>query len=106
MVDLALRHKIERARTHWLSLVGVEGVAWTAAVLVVAALACFHIDWNLALTAHERIACWGFGGAVLAICLAWLVAFPCLRPRPDETVAARVERRYPGLGERLLSTVE
>ena len=82
MVDLALRHKIERARTHWLSLVGVEGVAWTAAALGIAALLCFHIDWNWALTAHQRIGCWAMGGALLAACLALLVALPCLRPRP------------------------
>src|SRR5262249_48752072 len=106
MVDLALRHKLERARAHWVSLVGVEGIAWTVAFLAVAALVCFHLDWNLALTAYQRIACWAAGGGLLAACLLWLVALPCLRPRSDETVAARVEQRYPNLGERLLSAVE
>src|SRR5262245_34946819 len=106
MVDLALRHKIERARTHWISLLGLEGIAWTGAVLIAAALLCFHIDWNWALTAHQRIACWAGGGLLLAACAAWFVALPCLRPRSDESVAARVERRFPSLGERLLSTVE
>src|SRR5436305_15212524 len=97
MVDLALRHKIERARTHWLSLVGVEGVAWTAAALGIAALLCFHVDWNWALTAHQRIGCWAIGGGLTAGRLAVRPSRPCPPPRPNGARAARVDPPGPHL---------
>src|SRR5438093_3387333 len=99
MVDLALRHKLERARARWTSLVAVEGAAWTGFVMVCAALLCFHLDWNVALTAQQRIACWLVAGALLALCLLLMVARRCLRQGPDEWLAARIEQRFPALKE-------
>src|SRR5262245_30542290 len=101
MLDIAIRRKLDRARTHWASLAAVEGLGWTAAALVGMALICFHVDWNWALTAPQRLACWALEGLLLAAAVVLLVLRPGFRSRPDEVVAARVEQRFPELKERL-----
>jgi hypothetical protein len=106
MVDFALDTKLRRARRYWALLDGLAGAGWLLAALLLAALLCFHLDRLLVLSPAARVA-WRFAGAALLVggALA-LGAAALLRRRSDEVVAARVERRYPELGERLLSTVE
>ena len=106
MVQIALRTKLDRARSYWRALAAVEGLGWTAGIMVIAALLCFYVDHNLILTAKQRVGAWALGGVLLAAAMFFLVIRAFQRPRSDEQIATLVEKRYPQLGERLLSTVE
>lgn len=106
MVDLALRTKLGRARRYWALLDAVAGAGWLLVVLLLAALLCFHLDRLLVLSPAARVAWLAFCGVLVVGGGAWWIGLPLLRRRTDESVAVRVERRYPDLGERLLSTVE
>jgi hypothetical protein len=106
MVDLALNTRLRRARHYWALLDTLAGAGWLLVALIALGLLCFHLDRLLVLSPVARTV-WSIalllllvGGAAL---LAWIAT---LRRRPDWEIAARVERRYPELGERLLSTVE
>src|SRR5438067_9175951 len=106
MVELALNTKLTRARRYWAVLEALEGVGWVLFALALAALLCFHVDRALALSPGTRLGILWTGGLLALLALGGWVAWPLLRRRSDETVAIRVERRYPDFRERLLSTVE
>jgi len=107
MVQLAVRARLDRARAAWARVALLEGVQWSVALLVAAALLAFHIDYAFILDTPEKIlATWGAGALLLVACAFALVLRPWRAPRSDEAVALLVERRFPELDERLLSAVE
>jgi hypothetical protein len=106
MVDIALGTKLRRARRYWALLDAVAGAGWLLAACLAAAVLCFHVDRILVLSPAVRE---GLNATALVLALVGaglLIALPLARRRTDEAVATRVERRFPDLGERLLSTVE
>lgn len=106
MVDFILRTKLRRARRYWAVLDTLAGAGWLLAGLLLAALLCFHLDRLLVLSPAVRVGWLVALGMLLAGGGLALLLIALLRRRPDPVVAARVERRYPELEERLLSTVE
>lgn len=106
MVQMALRAKVDRARSYWRTLHATEGGFWTFAALLGAFVLCFHVDRALALSIEARIAAWSALGLLFSAGVIFLVVRPLLKPLSAETVATMVERRYPQLRERLLSAVE
>lgn len=106
MVQMALRAKVDRARSYWRGLLAMEGGFWTLAALLGAFLLCFHVDRALALSIEARIGAWSVLGVLFSAGVIFLVVRPLLKPLSSETVATMVERRFPQLRERLLSAVE
>lgn len=106
MLQLVFRDRLRNARGYWTGLVAAEGAGWAVAVLMASTLVCFYVDRWLVLTIPQRLGAWGLMLGLVAFTLVRLVAGPLLRKRTDESLAVDIERRYPGLGERLLTSVE
>lgn len=102
----SLQAKLAAARRRWRSLLAAGGLAASAALLIMLCLVSFHTDRLLALTTPGRYAWLLLLIAALAGSGLALVLWPLRRPLADEVVAAQVERAYPTLNERLLTTVE
>ncbi|HXG24042.1 MAG TPA: hypothetical protein VNJ09_05750, partial [Chthonomonadales bacterium] len=101
-----LQSKLAAARRRWRSLQIGGGLALTFSVLVALSLLSFYCDRMLVLSTAGR---WAWLIVLVAGVLATGVIgilLPLLRPLSDEAVAIEVERRFPILGERLLTTVE
>ena len=102
-----LQQKLATTRRWWRTT-GSSWPVWPRALGIVIALAllCYHADNRLVLSAQARehwrlaIAVAGLGTFLLLFLRA------AVKPLPDAVVAAEVERRFPDLGERLLSTVD
>jgi hypothetical protein len=102
----ALETKLSAARRRWRAVQTIAGAAVSFAVLAGLILLSFYTDRMLALTTTGRAA-WLvalLAGTALAALL--FLARPLLRPIPDEAVAVQVERHFPALNERLLTTIE
>src|SRR5207245_797868 len=81
-------------------------LAWSLALLFASGLLCFHMDRLLVLSPQARVL-WGVGTLGLTVVAAAGRAWLSFRRQPDDrSVALRMERRHPDLGERLLSAVE
>lgn len=101
-----LQSKLSAARRRWRSLQIGGGLALTFSVLVALSLLSFYCDRMLVLSTAGR---WIWlivlvAGALVTGVIGILL--PLLHPLSDEAVAIEVERRFPVLGERLLTTVE
>lgn len=101
-----LQHKLAATRQWWRTTRILRGAAWALCVVAALALVCYQADSHLVLSASAR-SIWRFvilftGFGVLAISGA--VTF--LKRLPDSMLAAEVERCYPTLQERLLTTIE
>src|SRR4051794_16729315 len=106
MTQLALRAKLDHARSYWRAVLAAEGGLWTLAAVLTAFVLCFHVDRMLVLSKEARVGVWAALGILFSGFLIYLVLRPLLQPRPEEEIAVMVEREYPDLRERLLSAVE
>jgi hypothetical protein len=107
MVHQAHWHaKLSSARHYqrWLEM--LDGIGRTFLGLSVMVLVCYHLDLHCVFSSSLRLA-WlvAFGVAAL-VCAVAFVLRPLVRRIADEDVALQVEKRFPQLQERLLSTVE
>lgn len=104
--SLPLQQKFAVTRRWWRTTRAVAGSAWIVGIVVALGLACFHFDRVLVLSSRAR-ELWlaGIAGAACVVALLALVR-PLLRPLPDKVLAEDVERRYPALKERLMTTVD
>src|SRR5689334_9270802 len=100
----SLQAKLEAARRRWRSLAVAGGFALCFAAVTTACLISFHMDRIVALTTPGRFAWLIVLLTVLGVSALFFVLVPIRRPLADETLAADVERAYPALNERLLST--
>lgn len=100
-----LESKLSAARLRWRGLRMAGGLAASVALLCALMLLSFHSDRLVVLSNGGRLG-WLIGLVVgLAAALLAFVLIPVRRRIPDEAVAAEVERKYPALNERLLTTV-
>ena len=100
-----LERKLAATRVWWRATRVVTGLCWIAAVVIALSLLCYHLDRSLALSAQARILwLYGIGTAALLTFLFGLIR-PSARRLPDAALAADVEKRYPVLKERLLTTI-
>jgi hypothetical protein len=102
----SIQAKLAAARRRWRTVVAAGGGAAAFGIVVLVCLVSFHTDRLIALTSPGRLS-WLIG--ILASITASAIVFlllPLRRPLADESVAAEVERRYPVLNERLLTTIE
>ena len=100
-----LEQKLASTRVWWRTTRALAGAGLIAAVVVALGLVCYHLDRWLALSAPARIAwLWTIGMAALVTLLLALLR-PVLRRLPDAMLAAEVEKQYPVLKERLLTTI-
>ncbi|HZO86766.1 MAG TPA: hypothetical protein VFB38_00400 [Chthonomonadaceae bacterium] len=101
-----IQQKLALTRRWWRTMRLLAGLAWVVCVVVLLGLICYHADRALVLSALAREK-WRLGiGVAALITLVLALVRPLLRPLPDKTLAAYVERRYPALRERLLTTVD
>jgi len=106
MTQIALQSRLERTRIFWRFMLTLEGLLRIGAVCLLLFVACFYLDRQLVLSLEARVHAWQVLAAVAVIGLGWWVLRPVLRRRSVAEMAALVERRFPQLGERLLSAVE
>lgn len=101
-----LQRKLAGARRWWRATRMASGLAWASCLLVLLALGCYHADrlWALSTVAREQWRLLIVSSALVALLIALLR--PLLRRLPDNVLAADVERRYPSLRERLLTTLD
>src|SRR5689334_2864104 len=95
----ALRGRVRR-------LLALHGLSWVVGALVLAVIAAGLADWLVHLAAEVRLAALlafvGPGGWLSA---RFVIAPLVIRFR-DLDIALRIERRWPGLNDRLASTVQ
>jgi hypothetical protein len=95
----ALRSQVRR-------LLAIHGLSWVLVGLVLAVLACGLADWAIHLAREVRVVLL----AGLALLAAWLLAREVIAPLilrfRDLDIALRIEERWPGLNDRLASTVQ
>ena len=101
-----LQRKLAATRRWWRLTRVLSGLTWVLSLVVLLALICYHSDRLLVLSVHAREN-WRIGIA-LAAGFTFLLALaqPLLRRLSDHSVAADVERRFPILRERLLTTLD
>ncbi len=103
---ITLQRKLGAVRLWWRATRVLSGVTWALSAVVVLALICYHSDRLLVLSSHAR-EMWRTGiGVSSLLLLALALLRPLLRRLSDVSLAADVERRFPVLRERLLTTLD
>lgn len=102
-----LQQKIAALRSRTRRLVVVHGVSWVIAAVTVAVIVLGSSDYLIGLQDRGIRVIWSLG---LAGALGWtcyrFVYLPALARLGDVDLAARLQRRFPALEDRLTSTVE
>ncbi len=101
-----LQQKLASTRRWWRITRVLSGLTWVCSLVLILALVCYHSDRLLVLSIHAREN-WrtGIGGIAIVTLLLALIQ-PLLRRLSDVSVASDVERRFPVLRERLLTTLD
>ncbi|CAN5849919.1 hypothetical protein BH23PLA1_BH23PLA1_06310 [soil metagenome] len=95
----ALRGRVRR-RLAW------QGLCWVVLTLILAFLVTTWLDWFFPLAREVRGALL-IGSAVLVAWVVWrTVLIPLFARFDDLEIALKIEQRWPGLNDRLSSTVE
>ena len=101
-----LQRKLAAVRRWWRATRVLSGLTWGLSVVVALALVCYHSDRLMVLSPHAR-EMWRAGiGAAAVLCGLLALLRPLLRRLSDVTLATDVERRFPVLRERLLTTLD
>ncbi len=102
----ALERRVAGLRGRVRRQLAIHGAGWMAAGLLAAALALGLADWAFHLA-------WEVRAAALVVLVAWAgwlawkyVLAPLIVPFDDLDVALKIERRWPGLYDRLSSALE
>ena len=102
---MPLQRKLAATRNWWRVTRLAGGAAWAITALVCVSLVCYHTDRLATLSAsareYWRVGIFAVGSAVLLV--LWLRTL--LHRVTDADLAADVERRFPVLRERLLTTI-
>ena len=102
----ALEQKLAATRQWWRATRVLRGAAWAICAVAAMALICYRLDNHFVLSPSARIA-WRLGiltAGIAVLAISTLATF--LKKLPDAVLAAEVERCYPTLQERLLTTIE
>ncbi len=102
----SLQRKLAQTRQWWRTTRVMSGIAWALCTIIALALVCYQIDSHLVLAGPARNAWRLLIFAAGFVVVAATVVATFIRKMPDTAVAASVERFYPSLKERLLSTIE
>jgi|GEM_PF-2803862 len=101
-----LQQKLAATRQWWRTTYILRGFAWSICAVVLLVLVCYQSDTHLILSPTARMA-WralivlaGLGVTVGSI------VYSAAKRLPDTMLAAEVERSFPSLQERLLTTIE
>jgi len=106
MQTTRLESRIANLRRQVRSLVALHGSSWTIGLLIPIIIAIGFVDWGIHLDSNVRLI------ALIALCgfAAWLIyrhiLIPLLVPFADLDIALRIEERWPGLNDRLASTLQ
>ncbi len=104
-IGTPLQRKLAATRSWWRVTRLFGGVAWAISAVIFAALTCYHTDRLLALSASAR-ELWRLGITTIGIVVLLSLWLRAVRIRlSDADIAADVERRFPALNERLLTTI-
>jgi hypothetical protein len=104
-IGTPLQRRLSATRRWWRVTRLAGGLAWAVTALVCVALVCYHTDRLLALSASAR-EYWRLGIAAVGLTVLLVLWLRALLHRiTDADIAADVERRFPVLRERLLTTI-
>ena len=102
-----VREHLADLRTRVRLLTWISGLCWTALALLGGLLVTGTLDWLLHFDDSGTRLVFGLGLLGLSSWLLWRQLIAPLRlPLSSSFLAARVERRFPGLNNRILSAVE
>ena len=101
-----LRRKLHRLRGHLRRLILLAGASRVVLAVAGVLAVCLLLDWSAKLDTPGRVVLLG-AAAGLTVYALWrfLVSPLCVR-LGDEELSLVVERRFPDLGDRLISTVQ
>ena len=104
-IGTPLQRKLAGTRLWWRATRLFGGVAWATCAVVFTALVCFHADrlMTLSASAREYWRVFIVAGGVAVLLALWLRAL--IRRLSDSELATDVERKFPALRERLLTTI-
>ncbi len=106
MQTTPLETRIAKLRGQVRSLVALHGTSWTIGLIIPIVILIGLADWGIHLDSPVRLL------ALLALIgfLAWLtfryIVIPLYVPFADLDIALRIEERWPGLNDRLASTLQ
>lgn len=106
-VGVSLERKLASMRQWWRTTRALSGLAWTVGIVIALGLICYHSDrftGGLSVNAREIWRAIIIAGGLVTLIVALLR--PLFRRLPDKALAAEVERRFPVLKERLLTTID
>ena len=101
-----LRAKLRALRGHLRRLILLAGASRLVVLLVAALALCLALDWSAKLEAPGRAMLLAATGAFALTALWRLLILPLRVRLGDEELALLIERRFPALGDRLISTVQ
>jgi hypothetical protein len=101
-----VRAKLRAFRTWLRTCVTVEGLAWTAAVLVVLVALSLLIDYTQRLGLLARQFCMAVGIDTLGFVFYQTVWLRLKRPMDERRLALAVEDKFPQLRDRLISALQ
>jgi hypothetical protein len=106
MVSKTLQARLGKLRGKLRALITLEGVARILAVLGLLVVLTFLFDWATPLPATLRLVLTLFCALVLVLAFWRSLVSPLTRRMTDDQVAVAVERRFPDLNDKLISTVQ
>lgn len=101
-----MEDKLHEARIRWRWLNALVGICLTFSIFCIVTLLSFYSDRFLILSNDMRLGWLIALISVVVLGLILLAIVPAMRNIPSEKVAEAVERRYPILKERLLTSIE
>ena len=101
-----LQHKLRALREHLRRLILLAGASRVLLVVVAALAASLFLDWSAKLDTPGRVVLLGGAGALTLYALWRFLVVPLRVRLGDEELALVVERRFPELDDRLISTVQ
>ena len=101
-----LESRIANLRRQVRSLVALHGSGWTIGLLIPIVIALGFVDWGIHLDSNVRlVALLGLFGVATWFIYRYIL-LPLLIPFADLHIALKIEERWPGLNDRLASTLQ
>lgn len=102
----AVRHRLAAVRRRVRARLLLTGLAWTWGAVFLFAAVSLAADWLLRLSLPARLALDAAGGLVIAIVAYRRLISPLVFHLDDLDLAAVIDRRCPGVGQRVASVLQ
>ena len=102
----AVRHRLAAVRRRVRARLLLTGLAWTWGAMFLFAALSLAVDWLLRLSLPARLALDAAGGVAIALIAYRRLISPLLFHLDDLDLAAVIDRRCPGVGQRVASVLQ